>query len=70
MRILNPEKLDCYAVDSFLGSYFVNKKKLPLLSIKDGKYYFAKNKESEKVIRGEIPIIYKFCSISETKGGE
>jgi len=70
MRILNPEKISCFIVDEFLGKYLVREKKLPLLMVENKKYYFVKNEISSQVINGGIPIIYKFCKISETKGGE
>jgi hypothetical protein len=69
MRILNPEKVTCYAVDKFLGDYLVQKKGLSLLMVKGNKYYFAKNDDSERAIK-DIPYIYKSCEVSETKGGK
>jgi hypothetical protein len=67
MRILNPEKITCYVVDEFLGKYLIREKKLPLLLIRDKKYYFSKNEYSKKVMTEGFPIIYKFCRISKTK---
>ncbi len=68
MRILNPEKIECYVVDESLGQYFVRKNKLPLLMVKERKYYFAKNPESEKIMTEPLPFLYKFSKI-EVKGG-
>ena len=78
MYITNKEvlkKIPCYVMGEKLAQYLIMKKKIPVLSIQNGEYYFRKNSLTDgifaggKFFKGEIPFNYRFLKV-ETRGGE
>lgn len=67
-----PENVTCYVINNrSLVKFLQREKSLPIFMNVGKKYYFVKNKFSQKVFDDEIPFFYRwFSEILEQKGGE
>ena len=63
-------KIPCYITDEKLARYLIMKKKMSVLSIQNGKYYFRKNESTDRIFKGEIPFYLKWCKYEQTGGEE